>query len=132
MAHVEFSSKKVDCGLASDNVVIVKHGENRRLELNLANLCSIDIGEGQAKPTATKFFAGTLGKKMSIETFCERYIEPKKIRDWIENRLTEEGYSSTITLTYLSVEELQEMEFKKGHIRTLMEAIKEWSEEGQK
>ncbi|KAJ7598446.1 hypothetical protein C8J56DRAFT_914107 [Mycena floridula] len=122
----DFKSKDVGGGVGSDN--IAKHGKAFAVLVSRTDVDKVggSVGSGNQFHTE-KLLTGRPGKKMSIGEFCKKY----SVNNTIQQKLEEEGYDgSVMTLCDLTKEEMEDMRFNAGQIKTLQVAMKEWASEG--
>ncbi|KAJ7595907.1 hypothetical protein C8J56DRAFT_1042987 [Mycena floridula] len=121
-------SETVEGDLGSYN--ISKKGRDFAVSVSDITATTVNgsVGSGNQFHTA-KLFTGKSGKRMSIEEFCKQYNVSNKVQKMLEN----EGYEGSVfTLCDLTKEELEDIGFNGGQIRTLEVALKEWSSEASR
>ncbi|KAJ7227494.1 hypothetical protein GGX14DRAFT_556044 [Mycena pura] len=63
------------------------------------------------------------GMKISVTEFCKIH----QLDDSILHKLTNEGYKTTATFRYVSLKDLERINFLSGEIAELREAVREWA-----
>ncbi|KAJ7215828.1 hypothetical protein GGX14DRAFT_562284 [Mycena pura] len=63
------------------------------------------------------------GMKISVTEFCRIH----QLDDSILHKLTNEGYKTTATFRYVSLKDLETINFLSGEIAELREAVREWA-----
>lgn len=63
------------------------------------------------------------GMKISVTEFCRIH----QLDDSILHKLTNEGYKTTAAFRYVSLKDLEKINFLSGEIAELREAVREWA-----
>ena len=63
------------------------------------------------------------GAHLSLQEFCTRY----SLSNAIHQKLDENGYTGSNTITYICVSEMKEMGFKFGEVAAMKDAIQQWA-----
>lgn len=63
------------------------------------------------------------GPDMALDTFCTHY----QLSPSVLEKLTINDYTHARFLRYITIKDLEEMDFKKGQIAALRDAVEAWS-----
>jgi len=59
---------------------------------------------------------------LTLQQFCSKY----SLSDAVYQKLDENGYTGSNTISYIRVSELKEMGFKHGEIAAMKDAVRQW------
>lgn len=83
-----------------------------------------DIGRSLPSPDAFLFSASIKpSTPLQLADFCMTYT----LKNEILNRFSENGFETLNQLCYITLNDLKEMEFKRGEIAGIQDAIATWS-----